>query len=333
MWKDLLFYFLVCFSVNAVGQNAGRKSFEFLQVPNNARLASLGGYNVSLSDRDVNFFYTNPALSSDSLSGEAAVGYQFYIADVGQATFSYAHKFSGIGTVAFGVQHLGYGKIKGYDPTGAEIGDFESGETLLCMSKSHQAGNFRIGATIKMAFSSISGYRANAVLVDFGGLFRHPAQDFSIGLVIKNLGFVVSEYSFTSNTKLPFDLQLGTTFKPEHMPVRFSFTAYGFGNPHAYSDPQSGVPEPGTLDKVLRSLNFGAEVLIHRNAALMIGYNYRIHQELKLEDTGGAAGLSFGFSLRVKTFELTLSRGTYVMGNAGYAFTLSKNIDKLLKRL
>ncbi len=31
--------------------------------------SGLGGVNVSLADRDVNFFLSNPALSGDTLSG------------------------------------------------------------------------------------------------------------------------------------------------------------------------------------------------------------------------------------------------------------------------
>ena len=308
------------------------KSFAFVQLPNNARLSALGGVNVSLTDRDANFFYSNPALSGDSLAGFASVNYQHYVADVGQTTFSYAHRFSHIGTVAFGVQHVGYGSIQGYDATGAETGEFKSGETALFISKSYQRANFRLGTTLKVAFSNIAGYRANAVLFDIGGVFIHPEQDFTVGLTIRNFGFVWSEYSSTSRSTLPFDVLLGTTFKPEHMPLRFSLTAYGLGTYDPYYDPLSGNPEPGTLDKVLRHLNFGVEILISRNINLMVGYNYRIHQELKLEDAGGAAGLALGFSVSIKTFEFTFSRSTYVVGNAGYAFTLSKNIDKMLKR-
>lgn len=323
---------LICCASKCFAQNTVRKSFEFLQVPNNARLASLGGVNVSLADRDPNFFLANPALSGDSLSGFASASYQFYVADIGQASLSYIHNFSHIGTVAFGVQHLNYGTIKGYDPNGAQTGDFTSGETALIISKSHQQSNFRIGASLKFVFSNIAGYRANAVLLDLGGIFRHPQQDLTVGLTIRNMGFVMSEYSETSSTKLPFDVQAGTTFKPEHMPIRFSLTAYGLGGIGAYHDKQSGDPEPGTLDKVLRRVNFGAEVLVHRHVNLMVGYNYRVHQELKLEESGGSAGFCFGFSVRIKTFELTISRSAYVIGNAGYAFTLSKDISKILKR-
>jgi len=329
----LLLYILVAFSPTLLAQTAGRKSFEFLNIPNNARLSALGGVNASLADRDINFFFCNPALIGDSLHGFASANYQFYIADIGQATFSYAHNFSRIGTLMLGIQHLNYGNIKSYDASGLEIGDFKSGETVLVIGKSHKVSNFRLGVNIKAAFSNIAGYRASALMVDIGGLFEHPKQDFKVGLSIKNLGIVLSEYSETSNSHLPFDVQLGATFKPEHMPLRFSITAYNLAESNVtYYNPQDGVPEAGTLDKVLRRVNFGAEVLVHRIINLMLGYNYLVHQELKLANAGGGAGLSFGFSARIKSFEFVFSRSAYVVGNAGYAFTLSKNIDNMMKR-
>jgi hypothetical protein len=319
-------------SSTSLAQIAATKSFGFLDVPNNARLAALGGVNVSLTDRDLNFFHSNPSLTGDTLAGTASASYQYYIADIGNASFAYSHNFSGIGTVVFGVQHLNYGTIKGYDATGQEIGDFKSGETALIVSKSHQVSNFRLGANLKYAFSNIAGYRANALLADIGGVFIHPTQDFKAGLTIRNIGLMIAEYSETSDTSLPFDVQVGLSFKPEHMPVRFSLTAYNLTGEKDYVDPKDGEPEPGTLDKVLRHFNFGAEILVHKNVNLMIGYNYLVYQELKLPEGGGGAGLCFGFSAMIKTFELVFSRSAYVAGNAGYAFTLSKNIDNMMKR-
>ncbi len=262
----------------------------------------------------------------------ASANYHFYVADVGQSTFSYAHKFDKIGMLSFGVQHLSYGTIQGYDDTGLETGQYKSGETVLVISKSHLVSSFRLGASIKFAFSNIAGYRASAALLDFGGVFIHPTQQLRIGMVIRNFGFMLSDYE-ASESSLPFDVQVGATFKPEHMPIRFSLTAYNLARKDAtYYDPASGQEEPSTLDKVLRRFNFGAEILIHRNINLLVGYNYLVHQELKLEEAGGGAGLAFGFSARIKSFEFALSRSGYVVGNAGYGFTVSKNIDSMLKR-
>lgn len=332
--KQLLPAILVFSSLVSFAQTGGQKSFEFLNVANNARLAALGGVNASLTDRDVNFFFVNPSLVSDSLAGFASATYQFYMADVGQSTFTYAHKFKNIGTLLFGVQHLSYGTIQGYDESGTEVGTFKSGETAIVIGKSHQVSNFRFGANVKMIFSNIAGYRASAAAIDFGGVFVHPHHDWRIGLAVKNMGIVFSEYSESSNSELPFDVQLGTTFKPEHMPLRFSITAYNLARKSVtYYDAASGQDEPGGLDKVLRRINFGAEILIHRNVNILAGYNYLTHQELKLDNGGGGAGISLGFSARIRSFEFIFSRSGYVAGKAGYGLTLSSNINRVLRRV
>lgn len=317
----------------AFAQIGGKRSFEFLNVPANARLASLGGVNVSLADRDVNFFYSNPSLSGDTLAGVASANYQFYVADIGHASFAYAHNFKRVGMLTFGVQHLGYGSLKSYDAAGQEIGDFKSGETALVIGKSHQVRAFRVGVNLKAAFSNIAGYRATAMMLDLGGLFVHPEHDLTVGLAIKNLGVVLSEYSGTSDTSLPFDVQIGTTFKPEHMPLRFSITAHNLARDGVTYDPPATDSEgPGTLDKVLRRFNFGAELLIHRNVNVLVGYNYLVHQELKLENGGGAAGITYGFSARIKSVEFVFGRSGYITGQAGYAFTVSADMNKMLTR-
>jgi len=321
----------VGFSSTSLAQTA-TGSFRFLDVPNSARVAALGGVNTSLTDRDINFFFNNPTLAGDTLAGVASANYQFYVADIGQATFTYGHNFSKLGTLVFGVQHFNYGTIKSYDATGQEIGDFKSGETAIVIGKSHQISNFRVGASLKGAFSNIAGYRAGALMFDIGGIFVHPTQDLRVGMTLKNLGWVFSEYSETSSTSLPFDVQLGATFKPEHMPLRFSLTAYNMTGSNTYFNTKDGDTEPGTFDKVLRHFNFGAEILVHKNVNLLVGYNHLIHQELKLSESGGGAGFSFGFSAMIKTFEVVISRSAYVAGNAGYAFTVSKNIDNMMKR-
>lgn len=331
--KRLLFIFLSLIVLESSGQIGGKRSFEFLNVPANARLAGLGGVNVSLADRDVNFFFSNPALISDSLKGAGSASYQFYVGDIGQATFAYAHDFRKVGTVLFGVQHLNLGTLTSYDAAGMELGEFKSGETALVIGKSHQVSAFRLGANLKAVFSNMAGYRGSALMLDIGGTFVHPKQNLTVGLAIKNLGFVLSEYSETSSTNLPFDVQLGATFKPEHMPIRFSLTAYNlFRSGIPYYNAADGEEEPGAFNKILRRFNLGMEILLHRNVNALIAYNYNTHHELKLVNGGAGAGLCFGFSARIKAVEFVFSRGGYVAGQGGYTFTLSGNIDKMIRR-
>ncbi|WP_254154140.1 type IX secretion system protein PorQ [Chryseosolibacter indicus] len=320
--------------IDSYGQAGGERSFQFLNVASSARLSGLGGVNVSLTDRDVNFFVSNPALVGDTLSGLGSASYQFYVADIGHSTIVYSNKFKKAGLFTLGIQHMNYGTVMGYDPSGAETGEFKAQETALLISKSHQAGNFRIGVTLKGIFSGIGGYNATAVAADIGGVFIHPEEQFTIGLAVKNVGLVISDYSNPTSSRLPFDVQLGTTFKPRHMPLRFSITAYNLAhNDIVHNNPADvNAKEPTVVSKIFSHLNFGGEVLLHKNVNILLGYNYLNHQALKLENAGGGAGLSLGFSATVKRFDFAFSRMAYMAGKAAYSFTLSTNINKLLRR-
>lgn len=333
-WPVHSLIILLCFfSVSVFAQIGGRSAFDFMNVPHNGRLAALGGVNVSLTDRDANFFSANPALVGDTLNGIASASYQSYVAGIGNAFLSYVHPFSRLGTVAFGIQHVNYGSLQGYDASGLETAEFKSGETALMISKAHQISNFRLGISLKGAFSSIAGYRSTAVMADLGGVFIHPGQRFTAGIVFKNIGFILSEYSETNGKRLPFDVRLGATLKPEHMPLRFSLTAFNLSTPDAsYFDPAAAEDEPGTLKKVMSHLNLGTEILIHKNVNVMVGYNYFLHQALKYSGGGAGAGISVGFSAAIRSIEFVFSRNAYAAGNAAYTFTLSTNVQKLLKR-
>lgn len=329
--KLTIFFILISFSANA--QIGGEYAFEFLNVAPSARQSALGGVNVSLADRDVNLFAANPALAGDTLAGVASLNYQFYLADIGHAFFSYAHDFKSVGQLMFGVQHFDYGEMQGFDDTGLETGRLTAGETALIIGRQHQINHFRLGINLKTVFSNLAGYRASAMAVDIGGIFIHPDKFFTAGLTIKNLGLILSDYSGVNSSRLPFDIQAGATFKPEHMPLRFSLTAYNLTKKDlTYYNPATDSEKPKTIDKILGHLNVGTEILIHRNVNLLVGYNFLTHRALKLDTGGGGAGISFGFSASIKSFEFVFSRSGYVAGNAGYSFTLSPNLNKLLKR-
>jgi len=316
-------------------QIGGRNSFEFLHVPVAARMGGLGGVNVSLADHDVNFFFSNPALNGDTLAQMASANCQFFVGDISHTAVAYAHDMNDIGMMTFGVQHMGYGAIESFDDTGASLGTIDASETAISVSKSHQVGSYRLGATVKGVFSNLAGYRSSAIALDLGGVFIHPAKRFIAGIVLKNIGFVLSDYSATADTRLPFDVQAGVTFKPEHMPLRFSVTAFNLVTPDAtYDDPTDELDDASAVKRVLNHVNFGAEVLFHRNVNALIGYNFLNHQTLKLaEGGGGGAGVTLGLVIRIKAFELVVSRVGYVAGQATYAFTLTGNMQKLLKRV
>ncbi|MBX2963789.1 MAG: type IX secretion system protein PorQ [Cyclobacteriaceae bacterium] len=322
---------LIFFSGYAWGQSSVSTTYSFLKVPQHARLAALGGVNVSRYNADVNFFFNNPALTGDSLVGWASAGYMFYVADIGQSTFSGTFKSPKNFVSSIGVQHINYGEIEATDATGLPIGNFRSGETALVYSISHQVSAFRLGVNTKLLFSNLAGFNSAAFALDLGGVFIHPHRDFTVGLVIKNIGFTLSDYSDTNQPSVPFDVQIGTSFKPEHMPVRFSITAYNLTRNNYFAE---SIPdeESTTLKKVISHFNMGAEILIHRNVNVLLGYNALRQQELNVQQGGGGSGFTFGFVTRIKSFDFVFSRSRFSVGNANYSFTLAADLKKIIKK-
>lgn len=330
MYRFFLLGVMIVGSSNTIAQFTSPASFEFLSIPQHARLAGLSGVNVSYANKDQNFLFSNPALVGDTLSGMFSANYLFHVADIGQATFVATKTFNKVGTISFGIQHINYGQIEAYDATGAPAGTFNSGETALVISKSHQLSNFRLGINMKTVFSNLAGFRASALIFDLGGVFLHPTQDLTIGLVLKNLGFRLSDYSETSTSKLPFDVQAGVTYKPEHMPVRFSVTTYNLATPGDLFDDSNAEDTSGTLDKVMRHFTFGAEILFHRSVHGLIGYNFLRQTELKAASGGGGSGFSYGIMVKVKTFDFGISSSRYSIGNSNYTFSVAANMDRLI---
>ncbi|HET9486920.1 MAG TPA: type IX secretion system protein PorQ [Chryseosolibacter sp.] len=319
-------------ATGAWAQIGGRQAYDFLQLPVHARLSALGGINVSLADKDINFLHNNPALAGDTLNGFVSAAYQFYVGNVGNAMFSYAHDFKRFGQLLAGIQHTSYGRIQGFDESGTETLEYYSGETAILIGKTHRIGHFRLGATMKAVFSNIAGYRATAMMLDLGGIFLHPDQDITIGVALKNMGITLSDYHETASSNVPFDVQAGMTVKPEHMPLRFSVTGYHLVRSGLlYDDPDLSGKKPSSFKRLFSHINMGAEILLHKNANVLVGYNYLLHQALIMGDGGTGAGLSFGFSLFVKPVEFVFSRSAYSIGNAAYSFTLSTNTNQILK--
>jgi hypothetical protein len=309
-------------------QNTIEQSYSFVNVPSFARLNAMGGYLVSQPDTDVSLVMTNPAQSGDSLNGMLAISYLDYLADVNKFQFAYQHKLGKAGSWFAAVDHIAYGDIEGFDDTGQSTGEFRSNETMLLVGTSHVISHFRLGASLKFLSSSIAGFGASAMTLDLGGTFKHPEKDLSVGLVFQNIGFVLSDYDEGSNSNVPFNLQAGVSFKPEYMPLRFHFTLFqltDWGTP-------SGLEEPGTLDMVLRHINMGAEVLLHKNVDVRFGYNHRRRYDLRLDNAAGGAGFSFGIRFKMRSFSFAYARGGYHVAGGSNNFTLILNTNALFKK-
>ncbi|AHJ98764.1 type IX secretion system protein PorQ [Hymenobacter swuensis] len=324
-------------------QIGGQQAFSFLNLPTSAKLAGLGGANVSARDADATMLYGNPALLNSEMDGRLALGYVDYLADIKQSTAAYVFNTQKAGRFGVGLTYLSYGNFEQFDVAGNSLGQFSVNEYALSVADSYTTGVFTIGGTLKLAGSGIAGNHSFAALADVGGLFKHPDQDFTVGLVVRNAGIQLKPYDGADREPMPLDVQLGTSFKPEHLPLRFSFTAHHLQQLDiVYLDPnQRGQldengeevkPKKSLGDKIARHFVVGGELLLSKNLNVRVGYNHLQRRELRLENTAGGAGFSFGVMLRVSQFQLDYTHaGYHASGGANY-FTIARNIDSLFKK-
>ena len=78
--RKLLLIFFLFFHNNFIYSQSN--VFEFVKIPVNTKLSSLGGYNVSLSSDENNFFNLNPALLDNGRNKNISLNFIDYIANI-----------------------------------------------------------------------------------------------------------------------------------------------------------------------------------------------------------------------------------------------------------
>jgi hypothetical protein len=322
----ILILFFVAFLSNA------QNSFSFLNMPTHARINALGGINVSVSGQDLNFITSNPALLDSSQRRQIGLSYSPYLAHSNYLTLNYVPQIRSKGTWAFSLQNLHYGTFQGTDAVGNLTNDFSANDFVLASVYARKVKYITLGVSAKLVGSVLESYSSIALVTDLGATFRHPIHDFSIGLAAKNIGYVLKSYG-TIRPDIPFDLQLGTTFKPKYMPVRFSLTGHhlyvydiAFNNIESnfiFDEKGNKIQKKiSTADNISRHFVLGSELLIHKNFNLLFGYNFLRRKELLINGLGGAFGFSFGASLSVKKIDFCISHAILTTAKGQTTFSL-----------
>ncbi|MCU0439854.1 MAG: type IX secretion system protein PorQ [Raineya sp.] len=338
----IISFLLISFATHA--QIGGRRSFEYLNLSANPRTMAVGGVNNTLSHADANMFLNNPALIDSSMAGNATFNFSSFYTGIPHFLLTYGHDFGGsIGTIGMGLQYIRYGNIQETDEAGNVIGEFSAADYAITAGKSFESGNFKFGVNAKLIGSNIASYTAFGFTTDLGGAFVHPTKDLKVGLTINNLGFSFKNYISGDYLKMPFDVRLGVSFKPEHMPLRFSVTAHNLYRwDIAYNDPAfSNTIDPFTgqtqtkkisfTDKLFRHLVFGTELILSKNFHLRFGYNHLRNRELRFTEATRLAGFSGGLAFKVKGWEFAYTRASF-NGRARSFIALSKNIQSFFKK-
>ena len=334
MKNFLRIFTLVSFSFitsHAIGER--RPNIANVNIPVSAFSIASGGINVSQKNNFTSSFWNNSAFLKNDLAGTASLDYGWGGASSSITVLSTVFKEKNTGLWGLGMKYSSIPSIQGYDEVGGATNTFSARDYVINIAKSHKMGNFRIGTNLKYASSSIDTYTSSALLLDVGGLFIHPKKDLTIGLNVKNLGFLISDYTETSDTALGLDIELGLSFKPEHMPIRFTITGYGLvPSSSLYSDEKLEIKEAQAIEEIFSHVLLSGNILLSKNFHVQLAYNYRIHRELQVGEGMDVSGLSYGFFLKLKSLSFAYSHAFYHKSSGINSLSLQLDFNKMLKK-
>ncbi len=312
-------------------------AYNFLNVSPSSHVYALGGHNVSLIDDDVNLVEQNPSLLGPEFDHQVGLSYMKYIGSTNFMGARYGQGLTEHSAIGGGIQYYGYGSITQTDATGVVTGDFSARDLAISLTYSHDIfEKWRGGITLKYISSKYDVYSAGAIAADLGVNYYDPSTEFSVGLVVKNLGGQVKKFDNRSD-KLPWDVQVGFTKMLKSFPLRFGMTVYGLRHWHLPyykpADKDNVSSELIERDKfgsnLLRHLVFGVEVLPVENMYIGIGYNYRTRTDMSTYKRSLLSGFSIGAGIKVKAFAVGAAFAQPHSGATTFMFNLNTSIGEL----
>jgi len=339
---------MLLISVSGFSQIGGNGVYDFLNLTNSARIAALGGTNISIYDDDLNFARENPALLNDSMNNRLVLNYVNYFAGVNYGYAGYAQEFKKFGTVSVGIQYINYGNFIAADETGTITGDFGASDYALNIIWAKDIyKNVRAGIDLKPVYSHLETYNSFGIAADIGITYYKSETNFAASLVFKNIGTQIKPYYKGHYEPVSFDIQAGISKKLEHAPFRVNVTAHHLYKWNLrYDVPEdvtqiSFAQEPDTakgevlyniLDNAARHLIVGIELIPLKSFYASIGYNHQRHQEMKLIDKSGFTGFSWGFGIKLKKMGFSFGRASYHLAGGSNHFSVYFDISKFEKK-
>lgn len=342
----LMFVLALCLPWG-VAQTGGKYIYNFLSFSNSSRVAGLGGGLVAVYDDDPSLLLNNPSLIGARHSTSLMVNAVDYFSKASYGSALYAHSFGKAGNFIFGMQFVNYGKFIETDEYGLEQGQFHAGDYAATVGWGRQLdSNFSIGADLKLIYSTYESYQSFGLAVDVAGSYVNEKKGIALSLMAKNIGSPIVNYVPGQFEKLPFDLQISFSQRFKFLPVRYHISLHhlyrwkmryvGENDPLLQYDVMSKepiYPSKATqfFDNFFRHINFAIEIIPVKYLSLYVAYSHNRRQEMHLPQKRTLAGISYGFSLNIKSIRIGFSRVHYATGAVPNFFDFSVNIGELSK--
>lgn len=329
----------------ATAQIGGRSVYQFLNLPLSANTTALGGKTIASDNPSLPMVFGNPSLLDSSMHNDTDVSYINYIADLNYGSAIYARKFNRVGTVAFGLQHLGYGKFERINAMGGVEGTFRCNETCLSGMYSFSFDTIlRLGVTAKLVNSVLESYWSMGVVADFGVRYVSRSGSFTASAVVRNLGLMLKTYT-GSRERLPMELLVGISQKLEHAPLRFMLTYQQLqtlslrykGQQQATINLMGGEEQQEGLmrrvgGELLSHLILGVEITPMPVFCVRLGYNHQRRNELGVVAKKSVVGFSGGVGVNIKKYTFSYSCAMYHLAGFSHHVSVGTNFDRLFNK-
>ena len=334
------------FSGTLAAQIGGDNVYEFLNLSPSARITAAGGALLTVRDNDVPLAFGNPGLLNSQMHRQLSFSQQLFAAGISNGYFGYGHHVRQWNTTLHaGLHYVNYGEFEARDERNTQTGTFKGNEVAFTVGGGYQLyERLSVGVNARVISSSLETYNSVGIAGDMGLVFHDTSRLFVATLVFKNAGTQLTQYREGNREPLPYEVQAALSKQLRYLPLRLSLVyryldRYNitYDDPNTVEiDPFTGSPVddgPGAVDNFFRHLVFNAELLLGKreNFRLLVGYNHLRQRELSVTNYRSLAGLSFGFSLRVKQFEFGYGNGVDHFGATRNHFTLSTNLDRFTK--
>lgn len=344
MKNNLLVLFLGAFSILELNaQIGGKHHYEFLNLPNSARITALGGYLNTVRDDDVTLALTNPAALNEEMGGAIAFHHNFYLSDIQSGYMAYGHHLKNTDyTLHAGVRYMSYGDFMETNDIGDVTGDFQANETAVTVGVGKSFNdNYSVGVNAKFVSSRLESYTSTAIGGDIAAMYYNPDKQWSVTISLTNFGWGLQGYTDQTEVSMPTQLQIGFSKRLKHLPFRYSIIAHHLEEWNiAYDDPNvsdntilfgeedSGNEGPSFIDNLARHFVFNGEFLLGKeeNFRLRLGYNNLRRADLNLVNQFTLSGFTFGVGFKINRFKVDYGYGGYHYASNAHHFSISTNI-------
>ena len=312
MKKAFFVFLMVLGALPLYAQNESQTEYNFLRLPVSAHAAALGGDNITVIEDDEALIFHNPALLSSVNDKTINLNYMNYMSGANMASASFNRIVKERASWAVSAQYVDYGKMKEVDANNVQTGEFTAKDLSFAGYFSYMLTNRLTGGiAARLITSYIADYNSIGFGVDLGLNYYDPDHEWSLGLVLKNLGGQLKAYH-DNFERMPFDIQMGVSKRFTGTPFRLHATLVDLNH----------------LDyKFLNHCVVGADVLLTESFWIGGGYNFRRADEMKMmsadKNSSHGAGLSLGAGLNLERFKLNLAYGKYHVSSSSLVLNVA----------